>query len=33
MKDNPDANCLPIGHTQLHMHPQPRKVVQTRTNS
>jgi hypothetical protein len=29
-KDNPDAHCLPIGPTQLHNHPQPRKIVQTR---
>jgi hypothetical protein len=28
-KDNPDAHCLPMGLTQLHMHPQPRKVIQT----
>jgi hypothetical protein len=28
-KDNPDAHCLPLGLTQLHMHPQPRKIVQT----
>ena len=28
-KDNPDALCLPLGLTQLHMHPQTRKVVQT----
>ena len=28
-KDNPDALCQPLGLTQLHMHPQPRKVVQT----
>ena len=28
MKDNPDANCLPMGLMQLHMHPQPRKIVQ-----
>jgi len=28
-KDNPDAACLPLGLTQLHMHPQPRKVFQT----
>ena len=28
MKDNPDANCLPMGHMQLHLHPQPRKVIQ-----
>jgi hypothetical protein len=29
-KDNPDAHCLPLGLTQLHMHPQPRKILQTR---
>ncbi len=28
-KENPDANCLPIGFMQLHTHSQPRKVVQT----
>jgi hypothetical protein len=28
-KDNPDALCLPLGLTQLHIHPQPRKIVQT----
>jgi hypothetical protein len=28
-KDNPDALCLPLGLTQLHMHPQPRTIVQT----
>ena len=28
-KDNPDALCVPLGLTQLHMHPQPRKIVQT----
>jgi len=28
MKDNPDANCLPMGLTQFHMHGQPRKVMQ-----
>ena len=28
MKDNPDAHCLPIGHMQLHLHPQPRKYIQ-----
>jgi hypothetical protein len=28
-KDNPDAHCLPIGYTQLHNHPQPRKIIQT----
>ena len=30
-RDNPDAHCLPIGITQLHNHPQPRKIVQTPT--
>jgi hypothetical protein len=30
-QDNPDAHCLPIGLTQLHNHPQPRKIVQTPT--
>ena len=28
-KDNPDAHCLPLGLTQLHNHPQPRKIIQT----
>jgi hypothetical protein len=28
MKDNPDANCLPMGLTQFHTHGQPRKIVQ-----
>jgi hypothetical protein len=28
-KDNPDAACEPLGLTQLHMHPQPRKIIQT----
>ena len=28
-KDNPDANCMPMGITQFHMQPQPRKIVQT----
>src|SRR5439155_8559125 len=28
-KDNPDAHCLPLGVTQLHNHPQPRKIIQT----
>jgi hypothetical protein len=28
-KNNPDANCLPMGLMQLHLHPQPRKIVQT----
>ena len=27
-KDNPDALCEPLGLTQLHMHPQPRKIIQ-----
>jgi hypothetical protein len=29
-KDNPDAHCLPMGLMQFHMHPQPRKVIQSR---
>ena len=29
MKDNPDAHCLPMGHMQMHLHPQPRKIIQT----
>jgi len=28
MRDNPDANCLPMGLTQFHMHGQPRKIMQ-----
>jgi len=28
-KDNPDAHCLPLGLMQLHVHPQPRKIIQT----
>jgi hypothetical protein len=28
-KDNPDANCMPMGFTQFHMQPQPRRIVQT----
>jgi len=28
-KDNPDAKCLPMGIMQFHMHPQPRKIIQT----
>lgn len=28
-KDNPDAHCLPMGMMQFHMHPQPRRIVQT----
>ena len=28
-KDNPDANCLPMGIPQFHMQPQPRKIIQT----
>ena len=30
-KDNPDAHCLPLGLMQLHTHPQPRKIIQTRS--
>jgi hypothetical protein len=28
---HPDSYCLPIHPVQLHSHPQPRKIVQTRT--
>jgi hypothetical protein len=28
-KDNPDALCLPMGFMQFHLHPQPRKMIQT----
>jgi hypothetical protein len=28
-KDNPDARCLPMGLMQFHLHPQPRKIIQT----
>jgi hypothetical protein len=28
-KDNPDANCLPMGLTQFHQQPQPREIIQT----
>lgn len=28
-KDNPDAHCLPMGPMQFHLHPQPRKIIQT----
>jgi hypothetical protein len=28
-KDNPDANCLPMGITQFHQQPQPREIVRT----
>jgi hypothetical protein len=28
-KDNPDAHCLPMGHMQFHMHPQPRRIIQS----
>jgi hypothetical protein len=28
-KDNPDAHCLPLGYMQFHLHPQPRKMIQT----
>jgi hypothetical protein len=28
-KDNPDAQCLPMGHMQMHTHSQPRKMLQT----
>ena len=28
-KDNPDANCLPMGFLQFHQQPQPRKIIHT----
>jgi len=28
-KDNPDAHCLPMGYMQFHLHPQPRRMIQT----
>ena len=28
-KDNPDAHCLPMGNMQLHLHPEPRKIIQS----
>jgi len=29
-RDHPDAHCLPLHPLQLHSHPQPRKIIQTR---
>ena len=29
-RDNPDANCLPMGFLQFHQQPQPRKIIQTK---
>jgi hypothetical protein len=28
-RDNPDANCLPLGFLQFHQQPQPRMIIQT----
>jgi hypothetical protein len=28
-RDNPDANCLPMGFLQFHQQPQPRMIIQT----
>lgn len=28
-RDNPDAHCLPLGNMQLHLHPEPRKIIQS----
>jgi hypothetical protein len=28
-KDNPDAQCLPMGFLQFHQQPQPRQIIQT----
>jgi hypothetical protein len=30
-KENPDANCMPMGFTQFHQQPQPREIVQLPT--
>src|SRR5256885_12020358 len=27
-KENPDANCMPMGFTQFHQQPQPREIIQ-----
>jgi len=29
-RDNPDANCLPVGLMQQHTHSQPRRIVHTK---
>jgi hypothetical protein len=29
-RDNPDANCFPMGFLQFHQQPQPRKIIQTK---
>jgi len=28
-RDNPDANCMPMGFLQFHQQPQPRKIIHT----
>jgi hypothetical protein len=28
-RDNPDANCMPMGFLQFHQQPQPRNIIQT----
>jgi hypothetical protein len=28
-RDNPDANCMPMGFLQFHQQPQPRMIIQT----
>jgi hypothetical protein len=28
-RDNPDANCMPMGFLQFHQQPQPRSIIQT----
>ena len=30
-KDNPDTRCLPLGNMQLHLHPEPRKIIQSKS--
>jgi hypothetical protein len=29
-RNNPDANCFPMGFLQFHQQPQPRKIIQTK---
>jgi hypothetical protein len=29
-RDNPDANCMPMGFLQFHQQPQPRRIIQTK---
>ena len=29
-KDDPDSHCQPLGPIKMHLHPYPRKIIQTR---